>query len=108
MLSALKTNSPESALILSLSPQGYQNCEELLKTADLLVLRIENRQYDLLDKVARPYRLKMLLRVETDEPEAFIGSLMSSRNAESTADSVSNAVYIVENYDLKGIALCEK
>jgi len=108
MLRALKTNSPESALILSLSPQGYQTCEELLKTADILVLQLEDRQCDLLDKIARPIRLKMLLQVETDEPEAFIGNLVSSRNAESTTDLVKSAVYIVENYDLKGIALCEK
>ncbi|HCO95390.1 MAG TPA: hypothetical protein DIU00_15810 [Phycisphaerales bacterium] len=108
MLRALKVLSPKSALILSLSPQYYQIHEELLRTADLLVLRFENGQSDLLDKIDRPFRHKMLLKVKTDEPEAFIRNLISSRNSESTSDSVNNAMYIVENYDLKGIALCEK
>lgn len=104
----LKTNLPESLLILSLPPQCYQTCEELLRTADVLALPLEGRPRDLLDNVARPFRLKTLLRVETDEPCVFLENLAASGDAESTIDSVSSTMSIVQDYELKGIALCER
>jgi hypothetical protein len=107
VLTALKTSWPESTLVLSLPPQCYQTCEELLDTADVLVLPYEKFSCDFLDEVARPFRLKTLLGIESDEPQALVGNLISSRKVESANDSVSDIIYIVQNYELRGIALCE-
>jgi len=108
MSATLKMNLPDSVLILSLSPQCYQTCEELLRRADVLALSLEGGPLDFLDDIARPFRLKTLLRVETDEPCVFIENLAASGDVELTIDAVSSAMNIVQSYELKGIALCER
>lgn len=107
ILTTLKTSWPESTLILSLQPQCYQTCEELLNAADALVLPYEKMDCDFLEEVARPFRLKTLLGVESDKPQTFVANLISLKEVESANDSVSDIIYIVQNYELKGIALCE-
>jgi len=108
ILEAFKADSPGSTLIVSLSPQCYQSCEGLLEIPDVLVLRPEGRQCDFLNDVARPFRRKTLLRLETDEPWAFAGEFVSPENGQATGDSKSDAGYIVQEYGLKGIALCKR
>ena len=108
VLTTLKRDLPESTLILSLPPQCYQTCEELLNAADVLVLPYEKLDCDFLDEVPRPFRLKTLLRVETDEPQVFVGNLVSSKESESANDSAGDVIHIVQNYELRGIALCER
>jgi hypothetical protein len=108
ILDAFKTDSPGSTLIVSLSPQSYQSCEGLLEIPDVLVLQPEGRQCDFLNDVARPFRRKTLLRLETDEPSALVRGFVSPDNSRAAGDSKSDAGYIVQEYGLKGIALCKR
>ena len=108
ILEALKANAPESTLILSLSPQCYQTCEELLELADILVVGLEAQHGDLLSDIARRSRLKTLLRIESDEPWALAGGLESPANGQAPGDSTGDAGYVVQKYELKGIALCKR
>jgi len=108
ILEAFKAKTPESTLILSLSPQCYQTCEELLEIADVLVVGLEAQQCDLLSDVARPLRLKTLLRVESDDLWAFAGGLESPANGQAPGDSTGDAGYVVQKHELKGVALCKR
>ena len=109
MFTALKANLPQSTMVLSVSPKCYETCDKLLITADMLVISLENQKDDLLlDNIARPFRLKTLLRVVTDEPGAFIQNLITRGDPETMIDSVYSALSIVHDHELKGIALCEK
>jgi len=107
ILTALKANLPRSGLMLSLSPQCYQSCEELLELADVLVLGLKGHEFDLLNDVARPFRLKTLLRIETDDPRAIAGGLVSPYNGRATGDSKGDGG-VVQDHELKGIALCKR
>ena len=108
MLTALKEGLPESTLILSLSPQHYQTCDRLLELADVLVLGLEDSQCDLLNDIARPFRLKTLLRIESGEPWTLLGRFGSAQNGRAADDSTGDAGYIAQKYELKGFALCKR
>ncbi len=107
ILEAFKADSPESTLILSLSLECYQICKELLEIPDVLVVRLESQQCDLLNDIARPFRLKTLLRVATDEPWAPAERLMLPKDGQVTGNSTSDAIGVVQKYELRGIALCK-
>jgi hypothetical protein len=108
IIEALKAGAPQLTLMVSLSPQCYQGQQKNLEPADILVVRLEAQQCDLLGEVARPLRLKTLLRIESDELRAFAEGFEQPESAQAAGSSTGDAGYAVQKYDLKGIALCKR
>jgi len=107
-LEALKADLPKARLILSLSPECYQSRKEFAKLADVLIVRLQGQQSELLKDVARPFRLKTLLRVETGKPWPVIEGFVSPKTGQAMEDSKGDAAHIVQKYELGGIALCKR
>jgi len=108
IIEALKAGAPQLTLMVSLSPQCYQSQQKNLEPADILVVRLDAQQCDLLDEIARPFRLKTLLRTEGDEPWSFAEVCEQLQNVEAQSDPTGDVGYAVKKYDLKGIALCKR
>ncbi|MHC4628280.1 MAG: hypothetical protein ACYTDV_14985, partial [Planctomycetota bacterium] len=108
IIEALKTGAPHLTLLVSLSPRSYQSQQKNLELADILVVRVEAQQCDLLGEIDRPLRLKTLLRTESDELRSFVEGYEQLQNAQAQSNSTGDAGYAVQKYDLKGIALCKR